>query len=145
MKYGIEFYERLYDNPDHPDYYREGSPRMAQEVFQDIYKYLEAKDLLPNEYMSLDFKLNDCQLPEFIKMLINVDYGGSEGIYLDADLVVIDCEKQTRKQIHFITAKTLDASPESMDRMHLIASEIRKVCNWQGDLPEKDSSEGESK
>jgi hypothetical protein len=62
------------------------------------------------------------------------NYGGSEGIYVDADFIPMDKE---RRLIHGITAKTLSTSLEDMRKMGELAGLITYAMDnvWR-QLPE---------
>lgn len=58
-----------------------------------------------------------------------VDYGGSEGVYLDVYLKWYDEQNQKQITKNFITGKTLGETGSDLDRMYLTASAITKAFN----------------
>ena len=61
-----------------------------------------------------------------------MDYGASEGVYLDVYLKWYDQQKQESVIKSFITGKTLGETGSDLDRMYLIASTITKAFNGDG-------------
>jgi len=105
--------------------------RTAQEVFNDLEAHLRSVGYLPDEYFLFDRKWDDGRLfPEDGWLTCQVDYGGSEGIYLDVTLEYD--EGSDHKYEHFATGKTLDESGSAMDRMHLIASAVIRAFHEDG-------------
>jgi len=107
--------------------------RAAQEVFNDLEAHLRSIGYLPDDYFNFDCYgnwANGREFPEDGWLTSQVDYGGSEGIYLDVALEYD--EKGQHKCEHFATGKTLGESGSDMDRMHLIASAITKAFNEDG-------------
>ena len=105
--------------------------RTAREVFDDLEAHLEAIGYLPDEYFLFERQWDDGRLfPEDGWLSCQVDYGGSEGIYLDIALEYY--EDGGHKSEHFATGKTLDESGSSMDRMHLIASAVTRAFHEDG-------------
>ncbi len=100
----------------------------AEEVFQELKHRLEAIGYLPDEYFLLDSRWeNGREIPRSADVTCQVDYGGSEGIYLDIALTWYD-EKEKKTIIKkFITGKTLGESGDDLDRMYLIAAAVTKA------------------
>ena len=105
--------------------------RTAWEVYKDLHTHLAAAGFLPDEYFLLDNIWRDGrEFPEDGRLISHVDYGGSEGIYLDVTLEYEQNGGYERE--HFVTGKTLGESDEDLDRMHLIASAITKAFHEDG-------------
>lgn len=111
------------DNPNKLEY---AGQRPAQEVFEELKYRLESQGYLPDEYFLLDREWEDGQeIPKDADIFCAVDYGGSEGVYLDAYLKWYKDGKPVTKS--FITGKTLGENGNDLDRMFLIASAITKA------------------
>lgn len=109
----------------------------AKEAFDRLYTHLQAKNMLPDEYFLFserDFP-NNAELPEFRSAVCHTDFGGSEGIYIDIDLICKD------RSVHFITGKTLDESADSFFLMSRIATECSIMLNGRGSTFEKKNVE----
>ena len=100
--------------------------RTATEVFEELKERLESIGYLPDEYFSLGMDWNEQKkIPEEADTFCTVDYGESEGIYLDVYLKWF--EKGTPVIKSFIIGKTLGESGIDLDRMYLIASAVTKA------------------
>ena len=99
--------------------------REAQEVFTELEHRLESIGMLPDEYFLLDSQWeNGKEIPRGAEIFSTVQYGGSEGIYLD---VSISWHEESGKHVSsFATGKTLGESESHLDRMYLTASAINK-------------------
>jgi len=107
--------------------------RTSQEVFDDLEAHLRSIGYLPDEYFLFDCHNNwgnGRLFPENGWLSCQVDYGGSEGIYLDITLEYY--EDKEHKSEHFATGKTLDESGSAMDRMHLTASAVIRAFHEDG-------------
>jgi len=106
--------------------------RTAREVFDDLEAHLRSIGYLPDEYFLFDCHNNwgnGRLFPEDGWLTCQVDYGGSEGIYLDIALEYYD---GGHKSEHFATGKTLDESGAAMDRLHLTASAVTRAFHEDG-------------
>jgi len=56
--------------------------RTAGEIFDELEERLKASELYPDEYFLLDYERGEDFSKEY-EFLYKVDYGGSEGVYLD--------------------------------------------------------------
>lgn len=126
-------------NPERPGTIIFDSQRIAQDVFTELEAHLKADGRLPDEYFLFDSNgnwRNGALFPKDGEILCNVNYGGSEGIYLDIavkyekdvyehsrDNGVLDWHKRMVTE-HFATGKTLGDSIEDLDRMNLVASSV---------------------
>lgn len=99
---------------------------MAAEVFKELKYRLESQGYLPDEYFLLDIKWeNGREIPKDADIFCTVDYGESEGIYIDIYLKWYEDGRPVTK--NFITGKTLDESGDVLDRMFLTASAVTKA------------------
>ena len=120
-------------NPDKPGTIRRVGQRMAQEVFAELQYRLGSTGYLPDEYFLMnDEWRNGKEIPEDAGFFCTVDYGSSEGVYLDVYLKWYDEQNQKNITKSFITGKTLGETGSDLDRMYLIASAITKAFNGDG-------------
>ena len=106
--------------------------RTAQEVFSELRYRLESTGYLPDEYFILDRDWEKGrEWPESGNIFCTVDYGGSEGIYLDIYIKYED-ENGKWKTDNLATGKTLGESEEDLDRMFLVASAVTKAFHSDG-------------
>lgn len=120
--------------PDKPGLIELVSRRKAVEVFHDLEDALRNADLYPDEYFLLDneFRNEKIDFPEISDLTCFAQWGNSEGIYLDVELIVYDRENNCCKRKHFATGKTLAEDSASFDRMQYIAGYIYRL--FTGDL-----------
>lgn len=106
-----------------------------QEAFDVLKKHLEEAELMPDEYFISDsYGWKDVkELPNFHRASCDVHWGGSEGIYLDIDLVYRD-EEQQLQHFHLATGKTLGESGDDFLRMSRIAAECSMMLNGRGEI-----------
>lgn len=91
---------------------------------------LESQGYLPDEYFLLDTKWeNGREIPKDADIFCTVDYGGSEGIYIDIYLKWYEEGRPVTK--NFITGKTLEESGDALDRMFLTASAVTKAFHGE--------------
>jgi len=120
-------------SPDNPGRRTYAGQRTALEVFEELKAHLNSIGYLPEEYFSFDCYHNwdnGRLFPEDGWLSCQVDYGSSEGIYLDITLE--HYENGGHQCEHFATGKTLDESGSAMDRMHLVASAIIRAYHEDG-------------
>ena len=100
----------------------------AQEVFEELKHRLEGMGYLPDEYFDLrsDWE-NDKKIPKDADIFCTVDYGGSEGVYVDVYLKWFDENQKKSITSSFIVGKTLGENGNDLDRMFLTASAITKA------------------
>jgi hypothetical protein len=128
----IEF-DKWEPNPDKPGTVRRVGQRTAQEVFAELQHRLKSTGYLPDEYFLLgDEWRNGKEIPKDAGFFCTVDYGGSEGVYLDVYLKWYDEQSQKSITKSFITGKTLGETGSDLDRMYLIASAVTKAFNGDG-------------
>ena len=114
--------------PAKPGMVRRAGQRTAIEVFTELKHRLESTGYLPDEYFLMDSHWeNDKEIPENAALYCTVDFGASEGIYIDVYLKWYDEENDKGCTKNFITGKTLGETDLDLDRMNLIASGITKA------------------
>ena len=126
-------------NPECPGTVMYDGQRAAQDIFNELEAHLEADGRLPDEYFLFDAWSNwknGVLFPKDGEILCKVNFGGSEGIYLDISVRyeknVYEFNKAAgtgewnkRMVIEpFATGKTLGDSIEDLDRMNLAASSV---------------------
>ena len=119
-------FERWLPSQEDPRKMVYAGQRTAAEVFEELKERLESIGCLPEEYFLLGMGWNEQKkIPEEAETFCTVDYGESEGIYLDVYLKWFEEDKPVIKS--FITGKTLGESGVDLDRMYLIASAVTKA------------------
>ncbi|MDR2357462.1 MAG: ankyrin repeat domain-containing protein, partial [Oscillospiraceae bacterium] len=119
-------------HPDKPGYVVYDKGRSVREVFAELRSRLEAAGYLPDEYFLIGRDWEDGRpWPRDGDIFCAVDYGGSEGIYLDIYLKYMD-ENNKSHTTSFATGKTLGESETDLDRMYLIASAVTKAFHSDG-------------
>ncbi len=120
---------------DDPRYSRRVGQRSAKEVFKELEQRLDSMGMLPDEYLCLAPEWEDGRaVPEGADIFVTTDYGGNEGIYLDAYLKWYEDGKPVTQS--FLTGKTLGESGADLDRMFLISSAITKAFHGYGRQPD---------
>ncbi|MDR1620349.1 MAG: ankyrin repeat domain-containing protein, partial [Clostridiales bacterium] len=117
---------------DYPDRKVYDGQRTAKEVFDDLETHLTSTGYLPDEYFLFDDSRwgNGREFPSDGWLTNQVDYGGSEGIYLD---ITLEYQKNgERTWEHFATGKTLGETSEDLGRMNLISSAVTKAFHEDG-------------
>lgn len=100
----------------------------AQVAFDRLEAHLKDVGMMPDEYFLFNdsrFK-NDDTLPWHRGVLCNVEFGASEGIYLDI------CLLTDHKPVQFATGKTLREDADAFLWMHRIAAECSLMLNGGG-------------
>ena len=81
-------FDKWEPNPDKPGTIRRVGQRTAQEVFAELQYRLGSTGYLPDEYFLMDGDWrNGKEIPRDAGFICSVDYGGSEGVYLDVYLL----------------------------------------------------------
>ena len=126
-------------NPERPGTIIFDCQRVAQDIFNELEAHLKADGRVPDEYLlfsSHGLWENGELFPRDAEILCNVNYGGSEGIYLDISVRYEKDVYEHRKnngvlEWHkrmvtepFATGKTLRDSIEDLDSMNLVASSV---------------------
>ena len=100
----------------------------AQQVFEELKDWLEGMGYLPDEYFLMGDEWNNGrEIPRGADIICKVDYGESEGVYLDIGLTWYDKEQKRYVIKDFITGKTLGENGNDLDRMYLTASAVTKA------------------
>ena len=96
---------------------REIGFRKAKDVFHELEERLRQLGLYPDEYFVLNSPYDDkgALFPEIVTMNCYANWGGSEGIYLEVDLIAVEDGKLVRR--NFATGKSLAEDGESFDRL----------------------------
>ena len=125
-------------SPDNPRALIFDSQRAAQDIFNELEAHLKADGRLPDEYFLYDNRnwTNGALFPKDAEILCNVNYGGSEGVYLD---IAVKYEKDVYERSqktgelgwvnrpvieHFATGKTLGETIDDLDKMNLAAASV---------------------
>jgi hypothetical protein len=115
--------------------------KSGKKIFEQIKEHLKAVNLLPDEYFICDNDWKDNKLlPDYELAVCNTTFGGSEGIYLDINLIASDFNGNS-KSYHFITGKTLGESADDYIKMSRIGTECSMLLNGRGCKLTKQSSE----
>lgn len=123
----IEF-DRWKPSPDNPRKLEYDGQRTAEDVFEQLQFRLDGQGYLPDEYFELRGEWEGGrEIPRDADLFCTVDYGGSEGIYVDVYLKWYDEKQKKSITSSFIVGKTLGESGNDMDRMFLTASAITKA------------------
>lgn len=121
-------------------------PMTTDDLFNNICDSLKEKGKWPeildyalgeNERYAVELKTSDIELKN------NLDYGGSEGIYLDLWLDIYDEENSTSNKVKFGTFKTLEDGDKAMHIMATLLADFileekryvrehRADFNWKG-------------
>ena len=115
-------------------------PRLL--TFEKLETHLKEKGMLPDEYFlyDVDMRTKARELPDFNFALCVPNFGGSEGIYLDIDLIYCD-EDGKQKSLRFATGKTLQEGADAFFWMSRIAAECSLMLNGRGRTYEKHNVE----
>lgn len=125
----IEF-DRWRPSVDNPRQLEYVGQRTAEEVFSELKHRLEGQGHLPDEYFLLSDRWeNGREIPRDADLFCTVDYGASEGVYVDVYLKWCDEKQQKSVTERFITGKTLGQNGNDLDRMFLTASAITKAVH----------------
>ena len=114
----------------------------AKETFEKLEAHLRDKGMLPDEYFeySMDLRTRQKELPDFDFALCVPNFGASEGIYLDIDLIY-SVEDGGQKSLRFATGKTLQEGADAFFRMARVAAECSLMLNGRGRVYEKHNVE----
>lgn len=106
-----------------------------QEAFDVLAAHLKKEGLMPDEYFQANYwAWKDIkELPNYRKAACSVNWGGSEGIYLDIELLYED-EKHVIQRLPFATGKTLGESGDDYLKMSRIGAECSMMLNGRGDI-----------
>ena len=121
--------------PDKPGYVQYVGQRKVSEVFQDLENFLREENLYPDEYflLSHDFcREPDQKMPRIRDVICYAQWGGSEGVYLEVELLAKHPIENQYVRVNFASGKTLDESGKDFDRMQYIAGRIYKAFTNEG-------------
>lgn len=123
--------------PDKPNYVTKKGRRKVREVFAELEAALKAAGLYPEDYFTLsnDFTDENMDCPEFCDVICYAQWGGSEGIYLEMEIVFLNEQDNTYVRKNFATGKTLAEDGNSYDRMQYIAGYIYKLFMGERMVP----------
>ena len=123
--------------PEHPNLVRPVSQRKAKEVFRELEDALRDAELYPDEYFLLDREFDDenAEFPVARDIVCYAQWGGSEGIYLEVEMLVFDENSKTYRRKNFATGKTLAEDTASFDRMQYIAGYVYKLFAGEHQTP----------
>ncbi len=125
------------NHPEKQGVLRYVGQRKTAEIFAELEAYLKENNIYPDEYflMASRFEEERPLFPKMRDMYCFAQWGGSEGIYLEIQLVISDPESNGFKHINFATGKTLDETSEAYDRMQYIAGCIYKAFMGHRQIP----------
>ena len=105
----------------------------AQETFLKLEAHLRDRGLLPGEYFSYSMgdRTRITELPDYDFALCTPNFGASEGVYLDIDLIY-SVEGGKQKALRFATGKTLEEGADAFFRMSRVAAECSLMLNGRG-------------
>ena len=122
--------EKWKPSADDPRKLEYAGQRTAEDVFEQLRFRLDSQGYLPDEYFLLrDEWEEDREIPRDADLFCTVDYGASEGVYLDVYLKWYDEAQKKSITKSFITGKTLGENGNDLDRMFLTASAITKAVH----------------
>jgi hypothetical protein len=108
---------------------------LVEKELEKMPEYQAVKQEL--DYFSIVGKYDETEIDhlERYRLIAYPNFGGSEGIYVDADFVPVD---KDQRLIHGVTAKTLGTSLEDMRKMGELAGLITSAEDnvWR-QLPEE--------
>lgn len=105
----------------------------AKDVFDRLLAYLKSRNMVPEEYFNFEdreYKEN-AYLPKRPYMSCMVEWGSSEGVYLDIECISRD-ERGNRIIKPFAVGKTLGETADDFFFMHKIAAECDIMLNSGG-------------
>ena len=141
MPYIKSFELDRWSEPDEKGSVRHIGMINMDEAFEKLKAHLESKNMLPDEYFSCNFNRPRIarELPDFRYALCNANFGASEGVYLDIDLIYEDDGED--KMLRFATGKTLKEGVDAFLWMSRIAAECSLMLNGRGCVYEKECTE----
>lgn len=131
MDYKETINSGIWSEPDEKGRIRKIGMRACQDVFDELKEKLEEAGFLPNEYFLMDHSFENKKMPNFSEAVCSVNFGGSEGIYLDVRLHYYD-ENNNPVRRCFATGKTLGDTTMDFYKMSLAAGECSMLLNGDG-------------
>ena len=126
-------------SPDNPRALIFDSQRVALDIFNELETHLKTEGRMPDEYFLFDARgswKDGALFPRDAQVLCSVNYGGSEGVWLD---ISVQYEKEVYEYSRengvlgwhkrtviepFATGKTLGETIDDLDKMNLVASSV---------------------
>ena len=136
-------------NPDRPGTVIFDHSRPIQDINNELKAHLMATGCMPDEYLLFTPRgtlTGDMPFPKDGEILCSVNYGSSEGIYLNISVRyekevyernnVVGTNEQKMQTVieRLATGKTLGDTIEDLDKMHLVASSV--MAAFYGDANE---------
>lgn len=121
----------IWSEPDEQGRVKKIGMRNCQDIFDEPKIKLENAGLLPDEYFTMDYIFENEKMPDFSEAVCSVNFGGSEGIYLDVRLHYYDGNKNPVSKC-FATGKTLGDATADFYKMSLAAGECSMLLNGNG-------------
>ncbi len=132
MDYKETIDNAIWTKPDPKGRIRRLDMRTCQDVFDELKNKLESAGLLPDEYFNLNVHIGkDEKIPDYLDARCSINYGESEGIYLDIELNYYDADEKYMGK-HFATGKTLGDTTADFYKMSLAAGECSMLLNGLG-------------
>lgn len=120
-------------HPENKGCLRYVGQRKAGDVFNELTEYLKKEEIYPDEYFLLNHSIeNDALLPHVEDVICYAQWGGSEGVYIEVEFVVLQTTTNSYERINFATGKTLGETDVDFDRMQYIAGRIYKAFTNEG-------------
>ena len=132
MQYKETIDTAIWSEPDERQRVTKIGMKAYGDVFNELKSKLEDAGLLPDEYFELSPYADERHsIPEFDEAVCQVNFGGSEGIYLD---IFLKCQNAAGQHnlITFATGKTLGEDTSDFYKMSLIAGECSMLLNGNG-------------
>lgn len=123
--------------PDKKGYVRYVGQRKLIEVFNELEAYLKKEGICPEEYFLPTHEAQPDTLFPRGDIRCYAQWGGSEGIYIELEVLVGATKDSPYKIVHIATGKILDESAAAYDRMQYIAGRIYKAFCGEGFQPSR--------
>ena len=113
-------------HPERKGMVRYVGQRKMSEVFAELEAFLQKENIYPDEYLLLSNEDPDAEFPKG-DIRCYAQWGGSEGIYIELEVLVGATKDAPARWVNIASGKTLDQSGEAYDRMQYIAGRIYKA------------------
>lgn len=125
--------------PDKPHCVRYVGQRLAFDVYKEVKELLKSENLMPDEYLLIGsrFEKPDMEIPKIEDVMCYAKWGGSEGVYLHVDIIVLNTTYDRYEPINFMVGKTLGETTEDFDQMQRIAGRIYRAFTGDGHTSER--------
>lgn len=118
-------------HPEKKGMVRHVGMRTYGDVFEELHNHLEEMGLLPDEYFLQSGVIPpDKELPDYSEAICYVNFGDSEGIYLD--VMLASYNEKGRTFDRFATGKTLGTTVEDYYKMSMVCAECSLMLNGRG-------------